>query len=141
MEAAERQVESMLRNRPESFKVLVVEDQEGPREALTVILRPFGQVIAVTTALAAIEVLWQQDIDLVIEDVGLPDKNGIDLLKDIRALCPSIGVIVITGAGTVQSAEDAIEYGAIAYLLKPFSFQELIALVQDAKGQMRNGAR
>lgn len=70
-------------------------------------------------------------MDLVIEDIGLPDRNGIDLLRDIRSL-RDLKVIVMSGAGTLQSANDAMNLGAVAYLLKPFNVKELLELVHQA---------
>jgi putative two-component system response regulator len=124
-----------LRTDSESFTVLVVEDQDGPRHALQHILGPLCRVRVAATGLAAIDILRSEIVDLVIEDIGLPDINGLDLLKQIKIRWPDTTVIMMTGAGTVQSAEDAMRYGALAYLLKPFSIQELIAMIQDVKSQ------
>ena len=121
---------------PDDFVVLVVEDQEGPREALKNILGSLCSVRLADNGTNAIIVLRQEFVDLVIEDVGLPDIDGIDLLKEIKAHWPTTTVIMMTGGGTVQSAEDAMKYGAVAYLLKPFNFHDLIALIQDAKSEL-----
>lgn len=106
--------------------ILIVEDQDGPREALAAILRPYYRICT-----AALRIVQEQPIDLVIEDVGLPDRNGIDLLRDLLSL-RDMKVIVMTGAGTVQSANDALNLGAVAYLLKPFNVKELLELVHHA---------
>ncbi len=66
-------------------RILIVEDQEGPCAALMMILRPFYQVESAETAAAALELVVQNPIDLVIMDVGLPDYSGIELLRRIRA--------------------------------------------------------
>jgi DNA-binding NtrC family response regulator len=114
-----------------SCHILIVEDQQGPREALAAILRPYYRICTAETAAAALRIVQEQHVDLVIEDVGLPDRNGIDLLRDLLAL-RDMKVIVMSGAGTVQSANDALNLGAVAYLLKPFNVKELLDLVHQA---------
>lgn len=111
--------------------ILIVEDQEGPREALAAIFRPYYRISTAETATAALRIAQEQHIDLVIEDVGLPDRNGIDLLRDLLSL-RDMKVIVMSGAGTVQSANEALNLGAVAYLLKPFNVKELLELVHQA---------
>ena len=61
--------------------------------------------------------------------MGLPDRNGIELLRDLQPL-NDIRAIVLSGSGTVQSAQDAIKLGATAYLLKPFNTDELLTLIR-----------
>ncbi len=113
-------------------RILIVEDQEGPCAALMMILRPFYQVESAETAAAALELVVQNPIDLVIMDVGLPDYSGIELLRRIRAAGRDVKVIVMSGGGSVESADDVLQLGAVAYLLKPFNFQEVLTLVQNA---------
>ncbi len=113
-------------------RILIVEDQEGPCAALMMILGPFYQVGSVETAAAALELVVQNPIDLVIMDVGLPDYSGIELLRRIRAAGRDVKVIVMSGGGSVESADDVLQLGAVAYLLKPFNFQEVLTLVQNA---------
>lgn len=117
---------------PYTPSILIVEDQDGPREALVALLRPEYKVFTAASATAAIDILRERRVDLIIEDVGLPDKSGIELLRDVRASYDANAkVIVVSGAGTVQSAQDAMSLGAIAYLLKPFNIEELLGLVHD----------
>lgn len=116
---------------PHASAILIVEDQDGPREVLATLLRPYYRVYAADTADAALRIVHDHRIDLIIQDIGLPDRNGIELLRDLQPLTDS-KVIVLSGAGTVQSAQDAIKLGAIAYLLKPFNTEELLVLIQKA---------
>lgn len=112
--------------------ILIVEDQEGPCAALMMILRPFYHVESAETAAAALELIVHSPIDLVIMDVGLPDYSGIELLRRVRASGRDVKVIVMSGGGSVESADDVLQLGAVAYLLKPFNFQEVLTLVQNA---------
>lgn len=64
--------------------VLVVDDEAGPRDALKVILRPFFNIRSADNAQAALDVLSHESIDLITLDQKLPDRQGIDLLQDIK---------------------------------------------------------
>lgn len=111
--------------------ILIVEDQEGPRKALVMILGAFYQIYTAETASAALKILVECPMDLVIMDVGLPDFSGIELLRRVRTSGQGVTVIVVTGRGSLESAEEAMRLGAVAYLLKPFNFLEVLTLVQE----------
>lgn len=111
--------------------ILIVDDQEGPRKALMMILSAFYRIYTAETASAALEILVEHPMDLVIMDVGLPDYSGMELLRRVRASGHTVKVIVMSGRGSVESAEEAMRLGAVAYLLKPFNFLEVLTLVED----------
>jgi putative nucleotidyltransferase with HDIG domain len=111
--------------------VLVIDDEAGPRDALKVILRPFFNIQSAESASAAIEVLNTQQIDLITLDQKLPDRQGIDLLQEIKHDHADVEVIIITGYGSLKSAMDGIRHGAAGYLLKPFNVTELVTLVNQ----------
>jgi len=111
--------------------VLVIDDEAGPRDALKVILRPFFNIQAAESATAAIDVLNSQRIDLITLDQKLPDRQGLELLQEIKHDHADIEVIIITGYGSLKSAMDGIRHGAAGYLLKPFNVTELVTLVNQ----------
>jgi putative nucleotidyltransferase with HDIG domain len=111
--------------------VLVIDDEAGPRDALKVILRPFFNIQSAESAKAAIDVLNSQPIDLITLDQKLPDRQGLDLLQDIKHDHADVEVIIITGYGSLKSAMEGIRHGAAGYLLKPFNVTELITLVNQ----------
>jgi putative nucleotidyltransferase with HDIG domain len=111
--------------------VLVVDDEAGPRDALKVILRPFFNIQAAGSASAAIDVLNSQRIDLITLDQKLPDRQGLDLLQEIKHDHADVEVIIITGYGSLKAAMDGIRHGAAGYLLKPFNVTELVTLVNQ----------
>ena len=111
--------------------LLVVDDEAGPRDALRVILRPFFNIETAESAGAAIDVLNSQPIDLITLDQKLPDRQGIDLLQDIKQHHAGVEVIIITGYGSLKSAMEGIRHGAAGYLLKPFNVTELLSLVNQ----------
>ncbi len=111
--------------------VLVVDDEAGPRDALKVILRPFFTIHSAENARSALQVLKDQHIDLITLDQKLPDRQGIDLLQDIKHDHADVEVIIITGYGSLKSAMEGIRHGAAGYLLKPFNVTELITLINQ----------
>ncbi len=111
--------------------VLVIDDEAGPRDALKVILRPFFNIQSAESAKAAIDVLDHQSIDLITLDQKLPDRQGLDLLQEIKQDHADVEVIIITGYGSLKSAMEGIRHGAAGYLLKPFNVTELITLVNQ----------
>lgn len=120
--------QNILQEKP---TVLVIDDEAGPRDALKVILRPFFNIQAVESASAAIDVLNSQRIDLITLDQKLPDRQGMDLLQEIKHDHADVEVIIITGYGSLKSAMEGIRHGAAGYLLKPFNVTELITLVNQ----------
>src|SRR5919198_3219800 len=117
--------------------ILIIEDEVGPRNALKVILRPFFNLYAVDTGQAAMQAIKERPIDLVTLDLKLPDRQGVNLLQEIKLERDDVEVIIITGYGSLKSAMDGIRYGAAAYLLKPFNVAELIALINQTLEKKR----
>ena len=116
---------------PRRARILVVDDHQGSRELLGRHLRPTYDVLTAETGKSALQDLRNHQIDLVIQDVGLADMDGLTLLQESKTLQPQLPVIMITGRGTVASARAAMNLGAVAFLLKPFNLEELRLLVED----------
>ena len=95
------------------------------------ILSSFYRIYTAETASAALKIIGESPIDLVIMDVGLPDISGMEVLRRVRASGQAVKVILVTGRGSLESAEEAMRLGAVAYLLKPFNLLEVLALVQQ----------
>jgi putative nucleotidyltransferase with HDIG domain len=117
--------------------VLVIDDEAGPRDALKVILRPFFNVQSAENASEALDILRRHPIDLITLDQKLPDRQGMDLLQEIKHDHVDTEVIIVTGYGSLKSAMDGIRYGAAGYLLKPFNVTELITLVNQTLEKKR----
>ncbi len=112
--------------------ILIVEDEQGPREALKLILSPYFNLYTVDRAEVAEQILATHPIDLVTLDLKLPDQPGTDLLAKIRENGHDVDVIIITGYGTLQSAIDAIRHGVAAYILKPFNVTDLLEIIKKS---------
>lgn len=110
--------------------ILIVDDEEGLREGLGKLLEEEGYgVLSAETGEEALEILQQSHIDLVLTDMRMPGMGGIELLKKIRELYEDIGVIILTGYGQIESYIEAMNFGAIEYVSKPFKVDELKFIV------------
>src|SRR5712692_367826 len=99
--------------------------------ALKETLKHKGYDIAVAgSAVEAVGKLKAHAFDLVISDVRMPVMSGLDLLHQVKSMAPETDVVLLTGFGTVQSAVEAMKSGAFDYLLKPFSSDDLAAVVR-----------
>jgi DNA-binding NtrC family response regulator len=113
--------------------ILVVDDEAEIREGLELLLRSEGyDVTSAETAEAALARLEERPFDLLLLDVSLPDRNGLDLLKELRARDPMLAIILITAYGSIDMARAAFKSGAQDYITKPWSNDELLAQIEQA---------
>ena len=112
--------------------ILVVDDEAGPRESLRMILKPIYKVYTAADGKEALRLIDAENIDLVALDLRMPGQSGIDVLKEIKRLRPSTEVIIITGYGTLNNAQEAIRYGAGDFISKPFNVAEIISIVSKS---------
>ena len=111
--------------------VLVVEDQESARESLAELLRGEGyEVHEAADGKAAIALVDQLDLDVVLTDLTMPGADGITVLRHIRDVSPQTLVIIMTAHASVETAVQAIRLGAQDYILKPLIFEEVLRKVQ-----------
>ncbi|MCU0586797.1 MAG: sigma-54 dependent transcriptional regulator [Syntrophobacteraceae bacterium] len=114
-------------------KILIVDDEAFICENLQRILGEEHYDTAVAqTGDAALRWLRENQVDLVFLDLNLPDRNGLDILKDIKGLDPDLLVIVITGYASVESAVEALKMGAYDYIKKPFKADVIKLIVRLA---------
>ena len=114
-----------------SPKILVVDDEPIISSMLYEGLnRKNYQVVVADNGSRALEQLKNNNFDLVITDIILPDLNGMEILKKAKQLDPDLGVIMITAHGSVESAVEAMRVGAYDYLTKGFSIDEIEVTVE-----------
>jgi two-component system response regulator HydG len=114
-------------------RVLIVDDDAEMREALVHLFSVEGHVCEpVADGEAALAMVDRQTFDVVISDVRMEGMNGFQLLDRVKRSHPALPFVVITGAGGVQQAVDAIKRGAFEYLVKPFDANALRKVVADA---------
>ena len=113
--------------------ILVIDDEAEIREGLELLLKTEGyQVSMADTGQSGLLRLGEQPYDLLLLDVSLPDRNGIELLKDIRRQDPHLPIVLITAYGSIEMARAAFKSGAMDYITKPWSNDELLAQVAQA---------
>ena len=118
--------------------VLIVDDEAEIRESLETLLQLEGyETETAASGEEGLAKLGDHPFDLVLLDLALPDRNGIDLLPEIRALDPQISVIMITAYGTVEDAVRAMQSGATNFLQKPWDNEKLLADVRTAIARRR----
>jgi two-component system response regulator HydG len=119
-----------------SARVLVVDDDPEAREALGLVFSgDSGTCQLVGSATDALEVLAQGAFDVVVCDVRMDGMDGLELLDRVKRSQPSLPFIMISGAGRVHDAVDAMKRGAFEYVVKPFDADELRKAVVEAVGE------
>jgi len=110
--------------------ILIVDDEEGLRDGLSKLLEDEGYaVLSAESGEQALEILQGFHIDLVLTDMRMPGMDGIELLKKMRERHGELGVIILTGYGQIESYIEAMNFGAIEYVSKPFKVNELKFIV------------
>ena len=113
--------------------ILVVDDEPNYRIVLTELLSDEGYtVFTADSADQALKIAKETDLDLVLTDMRMPGKDGIELLNEIKEFNPSLPVIMVTAFGEVDKAVSAMQAGAFNYLTKPFKSEELLISIKKA---------
>ena len=111
-------------------KVLVIDDDRGPRESLRMLLKMDFEVHCADHVQAGLDIFHRERPDVVVMDIRMPGLNGIEGLREIRRLDPHVAVIMLTGFGTLETAQEALRLGANDYLKKPFDADELLDTIR-----------
>lgn len=112
--------------------LLIVDDDEGVREALALVFRGQCDIFVVDNGKKAIETASQREIDVVILDIRMPGISGIDTLRRLKEIDPATEVIMLTAHETLETAREALRAGACDYLSKPYSIEGLREVVARA---------
>lgn len=106
-------------------RLLIVEDDDGLRAVLERQLGRSFEVVAAADGAAAAELLVRQTFDGVLSDINLPGMSGVELLRVVRSYDLDVPVVLMTGQPSIETAIAALELGALTYLQKPFSHEQL----------------
>ena len=131
--------------------LLIVDDEEGPRQSLKIVFKNDYQVRVATNGLEALEIARAEPIDVAVLDIMMYGMSGVELLKELKELDPNIEVVMLTAYETIETARVALRHGASDYLNKPFDIPTMRAAVaraaqkrrtaldiQDTRGQLEN---
>lgn len=119
-------------------KILIVDDEKSILDLLSVVFTKEGY--SVKTALSAVkafELIEKEDFALIITDIKLPEKSGLDILKFAKKKKPEIPVVLITAFGTIKQTVEAFKMGAFDYVVKPFDIEELKIVVANGLEKAR----
>jgi len=124
----------------EKKKILVVDDEPSILRTLIDSLEALGyQAAGANNGKEALESMNKDSFDLVITDIRMPEKNGIDLMKDIKAQYPDLPVVMITGYPLAYPPEKAKVEGASGYIAKPFRLNQIDKLLAKLLYYYENG--
>ena len=137
--------------KPSECNILVVDDEEIICDVLEEALEPFYKVTTCTSGSEALTLIEQNEFDVVVTDLKLPDISGIDILNYIKGKDEYAEVIIITGYASLDSATVAINQGVNSYMIKPLDITDFLIKVEKAVASrifhlkslnlMRNSAR
>jgi CheY-like chemotaxis protein/glycine cleavage system H lipoate-binding protein len=114
-------------------RILAVDDEKIILDSLRKMLVLGGYSIdTVESGSEALGLVSKRDYDFVFTDLKMPGMDGVEVTKAVRHLRPDIDVVVITGYGTIETAVETVQYGAMDYVEKPFTEDELLAFVKTA---------
>lgn len=117
----------------EAIKILVIDDDDSGRNALSMLLRSSGyEVTSAATGMSALDLIDREQFQVIVSDLFLPDKSGLDILQNVNKVSPSTDFIVVTGHASAQTAVRAMKEGAFDYITKPIDFDELKIVVSKA---------
>ncbi|HVY32701.1 MAG TPA: EAL domain-containing response regulator [Polyangiaceae bacterium] len=117
-----------------SGTVLLVDDEPEALRAFERMLRASGFVVeAFTSPREAVNRIAAGGVHVVVSDITMPQMTGVELLRTIRAYDADLPVVLVTGLPALESATDAVEYGAFKYIVKPFETEVLTTAVERAR--------
>jgi len=118
------------------MKIMLVDDEERFLSTTKKLLeKKEYEVLTASSGLFALGLLRHHMIGVIILDVKMPGMDGISVLKEIKKSYPLVEVIMLTGHATVESAVEGLKLGALDYLMKPTSIEDLIKKVEEAFGK------
>jgi len=112
--------------------ILIVDDDKSIRYSLKRMLEEKYSILTAHNGEEALERIKENSPDLIIMDIKMPGRNGIDVLKEIKTIDPKSLVIMMTAYGTTETAIEAMKFGAFDYILKPFPILQMKELVEKA---------
>jgi len=123
---------------PAAGSVLIIDDEAAIRESLETLLELEGYgVESAASGAEGLARIGERSFDLVLLDLALPDRNGMDLLAEIRVQDPGLSIIMVTAYGTVENAVRAMQAGAANFVQKPWDNEKLLADVRAAVARHR----
>ncbi len=112
--------------------ILIADDEQKARKVLTIGLSDKYNVISVNNGKEAVKELAENNVDLILTDLKMPEMDGIELLEFVKQKYKNIPVVIITAFGSVDNAVEAMKLGALDYMTKPVDLDELEKLIEKS---------
>ena len=106
-------------------RILICDDEEGVRESLKLILEDDYALDFAENGAEAISKVKKNTFDLVILDIKMPKISGLEVLKELKKVSPLAKVMIASGYKSVEAASEAVKYGAVDYIVKPFDTSDV----------------
>ena len=118
--------------------ILIIDDEAAIRESLETLLELEGyRIVTAENGEDGLSRIAERPFDLILLDFALPDRNGLEILADIRDRDPNLAVIMITAYGTVENAVRAMQGGAVNFVQKPWDNEKLLADIRASVARRR----
>ena len=128
----------MVSENSSQVRILIIDDEIGFTDILSKRMARRGiDSVKANSGAEAIQVLRWQNFDAALLDLKMEDMDGIDVLKIFKKMVPKLPVIMLTGHGCQESAEEGMALGAADYLIKPCDLEELVAKIHAAIAMAR----
>ena len=122
----------------DTLRVLIVDDEDDFRETIVKRLNARKiQAMGANSGIKALEVLKDNDFDVMVLDVKMPDMDGIETLRHVKKMKPEIEVIMLTGHASVEFGIKGMQLGAFDYVMKPAPLNELLDTIGQAFNKKR----
>ena len=119
-------------------KILVVDDEKHIRDSCIKLLqRKRFEADGAASGIEALEKIGKQAYDLVLLDIRMPGMDGIEVLRRAKEIVPNIVVLVLTGHGTIDTANEAMGLGAAGFIRKPISIEDLAETIDATLDRVR----
>ncbi len=120
-----------MNTKNDQARILVIDDELGPRESLRFLFKDEYNIECADSVDAGVKALVRTPPDVIIMDIRMPEKTGIQGLREIRDIDASVSIIMLTGFGSLETAQEAIRHGANDYVKKPFDTTEMRDIVRS----------
>ena len=116
-------------NRP---TLLICDDEDGPRQSLRIVFKNEYRVLVASSGHEALGIARNESIDVAILDILMQGMNGVEVLRELKRSDPAVEIIMLTAYETLETARQALRFGASDYLNKPFDIPSMRAAVKRA---------
>ncbi len=117
--------------------ILIIDDELAPRESIRMVLKDKYAVSTATGAHEGLDMMSDKPVDLVVMDIKMPKMDGITALQQIKKKHPDTEVVLLTAYASLDTARDAIRFGAFDYLIKPFDKDNVLLVVEKGLKKRR----